>query len=391
MRKSIVIGAGASGMMAAVFAARGGGEVLLIEKEKQAGKKLLTTGSGRCNLTNRDMDLSHYYSDDIDFVNQVLSFFDSDKTLEFFNSLGLLTREKSGWIYPRTNEAKSVREVLLRELQRLGVKLRLNTEITGICKTRAGFKVLTESGFCYECDKLILTCGSPAGLKAPQEFRGYNLAKEIGCTIEEPTPALVQLFTSNKGKETLSGLRAEGAVRFFYSKGKKQLTSKIQQGELQFTKKGISGIAVMCLSGDCLQMIRHGFTAIAAIDFFPELSEEELQIQLEKAKPFGYVGLLPEKLLLYLKDTLSSIDTKELSHLLKNFKLHVEGGGSFSDAQVARGGVPVSEIDPGTMESRRIKGVYLAGEMVNVDGVCGGYNLQWAWASGALSGFSSNL
>lgn len=469
-KKILVAGAGASGLMAAIAAARAGAAVTVLEAMERPGKKLLVTGNGRCNLTNMDPQLaSAYHSPDPSFVETVISQLDANQTRDFFTELGLLTVEKNGYVYPYTNQASSVLEVLLAELRRLGVRLKLSEHIEEIHRVDGRWQVRTAT-WTYEADALILCCGSKCAPSTGSDGSGYALANTLGLKLRPVTPALVPLLCEGAYLPTLAGLRCQAKITLYQSYQKqpgahlqepsaraakqsgtrlpdqparaserpstrlseqparaaerpstrlpeqtsraaKQPASRDQwqkigeeTGELQWTKYGISGIAVFQLSR---------FVAAAGpdmsfrvkLDFFPSHQTDELlsflfhrAAALDKEKvPVLLRGVLPEKLIPVVLDrsgisqktgcaALTESNLRRLLQTCRAFELKIKGTKSFDVAQVCAGGVALGELCSETLECRRFPGLFLAGELLDVDGPCGGYNLQWAWASGYVAG-----
>ena len=404
MKKVLVVGGGASGLMAAIAAAKGGVKVTLLEKNKQVGKKILVTGNGRCNLTNTDQSLTHYRTADPGFVAEVLNRVGMYDTLRIFTEMGIFTKNRNGYLYPYSDQAASVAEVLRLEAEQLGVKLALNTEAQSIIRTEESFQVQTE-GWSYPADAVILTCGSKAAPETGSDGSGYTLAKSLGHRIIKPLPALVQLRCKEKIFEKLAGVRMDAKVEI-YTEGTLLASD---QGEVQFTKTGISGIPVFQVSRYAVRALAAGKRVQAVLNLMPLFDEEQFLAFLKKRREQNLyktgeqflIGLLPAKVIAcvlersgFAKGKKKAGDWTEteltkLAHAILHFETEITGSGDFSQAQVCSGGVDVREVNPATMESRKTPGLYLAGELLDVDGACGGYNLQWAWSSGWLAGTSA--
>lgn len=385
----VVIGGGASGLVAAITAARSGAKVTILEQNNRLGKKILSTGNGRCNLANTNQNEINYRSSDASFTRQVLSCFPLEQTLTFFRELGIYTKDKNGYLYPRSNQAASVVEALKLEAGRLRIKCKTQEEVTGIQKNDAGFTVFTKTWH-YECDRVILACGSKASLAEGSERTGYQLAEKLGHTIVEPLPALTGLRGSGSWFSKWAGVRCDASVTLFIDE--KEIIS--DTGEVQLTDYGISGIPVFQVSRYASRAIYAGHRVQAVLDFLPEYSESELETILSEriAKTDSFkealLGFFSAKLidvLISKKDTLQDIMQK-----IKYFSIPIKGTMDFSHAQICTGGVSLSEISGPTMESRILPGIYFCGELVDVDGACGGYNLQWAWSSGYVAGISAS-
>ncbi len=386
----LIIGAGASGLMAAIRAARQGVDVALLEHTDKIGRKLLITGNGRCNLTNQIQRPEYYRSHHCQTAWQIVSKFTKDDTIAFFQELGLLLRERSGGIYPWSNQAASVLRVLKSELYYLGIPIYYRAEPIKLYKDkkRGCFCCETE-GARYFGKKLILAAGSKAAEKTGSDGSGYALAHMLGHSIYPPLPALVPLIAKEPYFRRLAGVRAEGKITL-YGNGR-EMASDI--GELQITEYGISGIPAFQVSRYAAEALYEKKHVTAELDFCPCLTVQELEYRIEKQKKKGIrtrealIGILNEKLADELHTRTEN--RKELAERIKCFPATITGTKGFDFCQVCAGGVPLTEIDPETMESKREKGLYLAGELLDVDGACGGYNLQWAWASGHLAGASA--
>lgn len=384
-RQVVITGAGASGMMAAIMAARNGAAVTVLEQNEKPGKKICATGNGKCNFSNLVMPEDAYRGTHPEFVKDAFAQFSVKDTVEFFKELGIFPLDRNGYLYPRSNQAQSVVDVLCMEASHLGVKIKTNEQVTAIetAKNSKKFQVLTK-GWHYEADALILANGSKASSISGSDGSGYELAKKMGHRIIPVYPALTALKCKGPAFKTWAGVRTEGKVSLFIN-GK---FHKSERGELQLTEYGISGIPVFQISTYAIRAVHEGEKAELRVDFLPELTEEETRELLharKKACPYKnekelLVGLFPEK----LSKVLTS--QKHLLSAIKEFPLEVQDGMSFSQAQVCSGGVDTSQVNTHTMESKLCRNLYFAGELLDIDGTCGGYNLQWAWSSGAAAG-----
>ena len=391
--KVLIIGGGASGMMAALTAAQDpNNTVTLLERQNRVGRKLLATGNGRCNLSNLHCDVSHYHGSDPAFVEPALVRFPVEHTLSFFKSLGLLTvAEPSGKIYPFSNQANSVVDVLRFALTRLHVDVRCGCEVLSIGKKARGYNVKTQEE-AFFCDKLIISCGGAAGSKLGGTDFGYRLLSSMGHTSSPIAPALVQLKTDTSYTRALKGVRADAGLTL-----KRNGCNILEnRGEIQFTDFGISGPAVFEIS-------RHAQAGdLVLLDLLRPMDEEELTHFLlhkqalsaeEPAEDF-LTGLLHNRLGRVviqaggwpLAQKVSLIDCRKLAHLIKYFPLPVAGLMGLEQAQVTVGGILTSEFRADTLESRLHPGLFATGEVLDIDGDCGGFNLQWAWSSGMLAG-----
>lgn len=393
----IVVGAGASGMMAAITAARTGCRVLMLEHKEEPGKKILATGNGRCNFTNTVQGSECYRGSAPAFVLQCLEQFGAQDAIDFFKTLGIWTKEKNGYCYPRSMQAGTIREGLLQELKRLRVCVRCDVGIRKITKEKNVFCIQTKEGDLY-AKTCILATGGSASPQSGSDGSGYIYAQQMGHSCIEPVPALVPLYTKETWLKQVKGVRAEGTVKLFVENRKVAFA----EGELQLTDYGISGIPTFQVSRYAAHALKEKKTVTAVLDFLPEIDTDELvqwlsgQFRTAKKTPEQILGgLLNRKLaqaLVLLGSSCKKSQNTPLqqaqvfSRFIKNCELHIVGTGTFKQAQVTAGGVDMREIHGISMESNLVKGLYFAGEMLDVDGICGGYNLQWAWTSGYLAG-----
>lgn len=386
MTKIVVIGGGASGLMSAIQAARKGASVTILEHNDKVGKKILATGNGRCNLTNLHQQPSCYRCSDAKYPWKIIAQFSEKDTLHFFHDLGIETKERNGWIYPYSDQASSICEVLEMEARYLKVKIKTKEEVIGINKLEQGYQVLTK-GWHYDCDKVIISCGSHASSVEGSSDTGYSLAKSLGHKIITPLPALTALRGKGNYFSKWAGTRMDGIVKLFVES---TLTHQ-ERGEILFTEYGISGICVFQISRYAVRAIAEGKKVECSLDLMPDQSFVELQTNLElrkqrcsyKSLPEQLVGLIPKKMISIVvpsKATISQVCTN-----LKEWKLPIKDAYSLKQAQVCSGGVDVRSLTE-QLESKKCPGIYFTGEIIDVDGPCGGYNLQWAWSSGAVAG-----
>jgi predicted Rossmann fold flavoprotein len=399
MQTVIIIGAGASGMIAALTAAETPGRhVTLLERQQRAGRKLLATGNGRCNLTNTGAGLENYHGENRDFAAPALAAFPPEKTLEFFHGLGLLTvEEPGGRVYPLSDSANSVVDVLRFALTARGVELRAAEPVREIGRKKGGFTVTTDEETLF-AHKLIIACGGAAGEKLGGVMDGYALLNQLGHKRTALYPALVQLVTAPDYPRALKGVRADCALRLLA--GGERLAQSA--GELQFTETGVSGPAVFDVSRAASA---GGKGLVLEADFLREYSTEAVFSFLKErahtlpdlAASDMLTGIVHNRLGKMLvkyagleaNTPLPRLDDGALRHLAeacKSFRLEVKGTEGFDKAQVTAGGVKTSGFNPETLESWFVPGLFACGEVLDIDGDCGGYNLQWAWASGRLAG-----
>lgn len=386
-------------MMAALTAAEDKSRrVILLERQQRVGRKLLATGNGRCNLTNIGAAPANYHGENPGFADFALESFSPQDALEYFLSLGLVTvTEYGGRVYPLSNSANSVVDVLRFALERAGVELRAPCPVREIRREKQGFTLICDEES-FRADKLIVACGGAAGAKLGGVSDGYELLKSLGHKRTKLYPALVQLVTDTDYPRALKGVRAEAALRLL--SGREELACG--RGELQFTEKGISGPAAFDISR---QAAICGEGAVIEIDFMPDHTQPQVENLLERrCRGFTqltaaelFTGMVHNRLGKMLVKYASIEQNKPLSRLsedeiaqaaraCKHFSLKLQGTEGFDNAQVTAGGIKTTGFNPQTLESWFVPGLFACGELLDVDGDCGGYNLQWAWASGRLAG-----
>jgi len=397
MTDVIVIGGGASGMMAALTAAENGRSVVLLERQSRVGRKLLATGNGRCNLTNYHVSPDHYHGEDSGFCAHALCAFDTGTTLQYFASLGLLTvSEDSGRVYPMSNMAGSVLDVLRYALERPGIRVCTGQAVTAVKRIAEGFTVRTETEV-FAARKVILAAGGAAGSKVGGVMDGYRLAKMLGHHRTALYPSLVQLRTDPTYPRALKGVKAECSIAIL--RGGERVAEN--RGEVLFTEYGVSGPAIFDISRT---VSTGGKGLVCALDFFPDWETREVLDWLRlRREAMGtheastlLVGSCHTRLGQMLCKAagfttqcaagLTDSDLERIARQVKRFALPITGTCGFDQAQVTAGGLRTEEFDPETLESRVVPGLYACGEVLDVDGDCGGFNLQWAWSSGHLAG-----
>ncbi len=409
MKRVIVIGAGASGMMAAITAAREGVYVTVLEGMEKPGKKLLTTGNGRCNLSNTDQERAdRFRGGNSSIVNTVMAQFPLEKTMTFFEELGLLLQSKNGYLYPYVNQASAVLEVLLIEARRLHVRIKCTEKVTALFQEQQIWKVQTDT-WCYEAERVILSAGSMAAPATGSDGSGYRLARSLGHHITTPLPALVPLILEEKWGKKMAGLRMQAQVTLIVqpqaSRENAHREEFRERGELQWTEYGISGIVVFQLSRYAARALHEEKKVSARLDLMPDFSEKEVARMLIGRRREGsagefLAGMLPQKAIpVFLSfismrpsdraERITEAQMASLAKVIKSLEVTVSGSRSFDVAQVCSGGVDTSEIKAETLESSIASGIYFSGELLDVDGICGGYNLQWAWSSGYVAGYHS--
>lgn len=404
MKQIVIIGGGAAGLAAALTASRQAPDVkvTVLERLDRVGKKILATGNGRCNLTNLQAGIKHFYSSDKAALKSLLNGMEPERVMIFFRSLGLICQEEEeGRVYPYCKQASMVLDVLLQALERANIHVQCGCAVTGIDRNKGKFAVKTADGRTIPADGVILTCGGKAAPKLGSDGSGYALARKLSHNCTPLYPALVALKCDMNGLGGLKGIRAQAGLKLMA--GEHILGQDI--GELQFTEYGLSGIPAMQLSGR-LSKLRKGEKCTALVDLFPQWQEESLFRELkarQKASPSGtletlLLGTIHKRLayavlksagLQPLSRTNASLTNGELHRLadtLKGWIFPVTGTQGWDAAQVTGGGIPLGEVEPDTMQSRLQPGLYLAGEILDVTGDCGGFNLHWAWCSGIRAG-----
>ena len=411
MSKVLVIGAGAAGSMAAIFAARKGHEVMVFEKNAKTGKKIYITGKGRCNITNAvsNEELIKNTIRNPKFMYSAFSTFTSEDVIRFFENMGCPVKiERGNRVFPVSDHSSDVIKALDKAMEKAGVKVRYNTpveeliinenetEIIGI-KLRDGKKV--------EADKVIVATGGLSYKSTGSTGDGYEFAKQVGHTIKDLRPSLVALMVKEKFIKDLQGLSLKN-VRVSVKNGKKKIFDEL--GEMLFTRDGISGPLILSASSIAGDLF-YNEGGMLSIDLKPALSEEELDARLlrdftefkSKALKNAFDKLLPKSLIpVFLERTkidvekragdLTKSERSVIIGLLKHFTLQITGLKGYEEAVITKGGVSVKEVNPKTMESKKVKGLYFAGEVLDVDALTGGFNLQIAWSTGAVAGNANN-
>ena len=387
-----VIGGGASGLFAAISAKNENTDVTIYEKEKRVGRKILATGNGRCNMTNTTASYNDYHSLDIKFIYPTIERFWVDQTLDFFENIGILWKEEDeGKVYPYSDTASAVLDVLRQKLEKSGVITECEFGVKKIKKKNNQFIIEDKNGNRKRADRVIIATGGMAGAQLGSDGSGYKILEGFGHKITKLYPSLVQIRTQTDTVKKLKGIKVNAKV----SVGDKEKT-----GEVLFTDYGISGPPVFWLSSYI-----EGEKEIA-LDIMPEYSYTDISDMITKrVNTLGdipledfFVGMLNKRVsqallkhigvepLSRLESSLSRKEIQAISSIIKNFKLQIKGTSTWNNAQVTKGGADVSQFNADTMESKLVKGLYCCGEVLDVDGDCGGYNLQWAWSSGYIAG-----
>ena len=388
-----IIGGGASGMAAALAAAENpNARVIVFERQARVGKKLLATGNGRCNLSNLHAAEGGYHGEDAGFAVPAIQKLPPEATLQWFKTLGLFTVvEDSGRVYPWSDQANSVVDVLRLAMDKENITLHTGWEVKNIRRKADGFLVDD-----VHCDKLIIACGGLAGTQLGGSLLGYKLLSKFGHKSTKLRPALVQIKCNWHGSAALKGVRAECKVKVL----KDGKLFKEGSGEIQFTEIGLSGPVMFELSRD---ICAEAGEWTAVLDLLPDYTEEALLEELTRRKNTNLTaddlltGILHNRLGRVLTKSagvkgitpvaeLSAEELREVCRVVKGCQITLTEPLDMAAAQVTAGGVLTKDFDPNTMESKLVPGLYACGEVLDIDGDCGGYNLQWAWSSGYCAG-----
>ncbi|MCI5521215.1 MAG: aminoacetone oxidase family FAD-binding enzyme [Tenericutes bacterium] len=380
MKRIIIVGAGAAGMLAAIHAKTKDNQVILIERNTNCGKKILITGNGKCNYLNDDFNISHYRSDNLEFLENIITEENKKLLISEFKKIGIEPKIKNGYYYPMSNTSISIQNALLLTLKQKGIEIITNTTITDIKKINNKF-ILNDK---FTCDKLIIAAGSSACPKCGTDGTIYDALKPLGLKIKKPLPALVQLKSEGKFLKEWAGIRCDCELSLF--ENDKLIKKSI--GEVQLTDYGISGICTFQLSSDCIRGLDSGKKEVIKMNFLPDIKDFDTfylnRVKLLKGRNDIelFEGLINYKLLYVLFK-----HNKNIKEALTSFSLEITGYNGFDKAQVASGGIKLTEIND-NFECKNIKDLYIIGEALDVDGDCGGYNLAFAFLSGIIAGES---
>ncbi len=406
MSKVIVIGGGASGLIAAIHAAKVGNEVLLIEKNNKLGKKLLITGNGKCNYWNEDISINHYNSNNINILEKIITKSNQNKVLSFFDSIGIIPYIKNGYYYPLSNQSITIEKTLEKECKLQKINILYEEEVLSIEKENNKFIINTNNNT-YIGDKIILSTGSFAAPKTGSDGLGYQIAKTLGHTIIEPLPALTSLICKYNFLKDWAGIRTNAELLLYEDN---QLIKK-SCGELQLTNYGISGICTFNLSSIISRGLANNKKESIYINFLYPLKissykdfidwmtnrttitkNRSIQENLDGILNYKLVNIILNLSKINNTDTWNNISTSKkelLGNLLTNFKLSIINTNTYDSSQTCTGGIPLTEINPNNMESLKCKNFYITGELLDTDGECGGYNLAFAFITGYLAGIST--
>ncbi|MBB6716768.1 NAD(P)/FAD-dependent oxidoreductase [Clostridium gasigenes] len=408
----IIVGGGASGLIAAIAAKDFGLDVAILEATDRIGKKILATGNGRCNISNKTISFPFlsYHSENTGFYAKTLSSFGVKNTEEFFLSLGLpLVELQNGKMYPKSLQASSVVDILKLSLDDRNIPLYTSCKLKSIHRNES-FNLSTDNQEykLFTCNKLLLACGGNSAVKTGSDGSGYYLSKTLGHKMVEPLPSIVQLKLESHYLKSLTGIKFDGFARLLVN----GIESRKEFGEILFTDYGISGPPILQISGYASKALSNKKKVEIIVDMMPTLSSDEVANFIEGHLAIFYhrsisdalIGIINKKLIptLLKESGISNIHTpcydlhweekRKLIKLLKHWKFTCTGTNGFAQAQVTIGGIDTNDINPETLESKLIPNLYFAGEIIDVDGDCGGFNLQWAWSSGycAAKAISNN-
>jgi len=387
----VVVGAGASGCSAAIHAARLGASCVVFEKQKAALRKVIASGNGQCNITNRAVSAEHYHGANTEACRSIFSRFDVEAAFNFFASMGLHLREKDdGRIYPYSMQSATVERALLEEMKRRDIEIHLHRKICRISPQGNSLLLETEGHEHITAGAVVLACGSRAFGPLGGSVEVYDLCRTIGHSISATVPSLLPLSIKERHIRRLEGIKWDVLCRVLVD-GRNRCEAG---GELLFTKYGISGPAVIDISGCVNRSLSAGSDTLIEIDFFPAMKEDEAGDFLAPVfelygneDPIAALELVFKKRMpQVLLEGKGNCTYAEAARLLKHYRLTPDAPRAFDEAMVCAGGIPLSEIDTKTFESRKLKNLFLCGEVLDIDGDCGGFNLHFAWASGALAG-----
>jgi predicted Rossmann fold flavoprotein len=403
MKRIIIIGGGASGLVTAINAKTPNNEVILLEKNDKCGKKILVTGNGKCNYFNEDFNIAHYKSDNIDVLSNTITPNNKEKILNFWDKLGIVPKIKNNYYYPLSNLAVTIQNTLILEAKFHNVDIITNCEVLDIEYKNNKYLIKTTTTT-FESDILVLATGSKAAPNTGSTGFAYDIVKNFNHTIIPPLPALCSLKAEGKFLKDWSGIRTDVKVSLYENN---KFIEK-ESGEIQLTDYGVSGICIFQLSRTISRGLYNNKKEKIKIDFIPNINTPNINSFIEyldsrnnKLKNRNILelleGLLNYKLVLaILKEAnikhtlnlnkLTDIEKRNLYHKIKEFSLDITDTSSYNKAQVCSGGIPLTEINISTMESLKQKDLYLVGELLDVDGECGGFNLGFAWLSGILAG-----
>lgn len=403
----IVIGGGAAGLVAAISAKTAGADVTILERNPRVGKKILATGNGRCNFTNIYADTKYYNGNNPGFVRGALSAFTVKDTIRFFEQLGIEHKvEDNGKVFPMSDQASSILDVLLYELNDKKINVVCDCMVTDIGRKGDRFVISTDKGDTYSAYSVILATGGKAMPSSGSDGNGYDLARKLGHRITDIFPALVQIMLEGRFFKQIEGVKVEGTAEIIFQ-GKSVAKDR---GDILFANYGVSGPPILQISRKAGELLNKGKEAYVKITLM-DMPEEKLRFILNRRfedlhdKPLdvSFIGFVNKRLIPVIlqeagidniKKPVSALTEKEkekITGILTDWRMKIRGTKSWPSAQVTAGGVDTRDIDENTLESRIVKGLFFAGEIIDIDGLCGGFNLQWAWSSGYVAGKNAAL
>lgn len=407
--KIIVIGGGASGLVAAIEAAKGGATVHILEKMNKPAKKILVTGNGKCNLTNEFQEEACYRGNHAKDVFPLIQKYGYEFTRNYFMKLGIHTSNNHGYIYPLSGQAETIARALISKAESLDIVISTDCLVERITKNNHGFQVTyvdrnTNDKKSMFCNKVILAAGGSAASKQGSDGSGFMLAERLGHSLVTPKPSLVALHSNLKYLKQLAGVRVKAQMKLMID-GK---NATEEEGELQITSYGLSGVAIFQMSRYAVESLSLGRSVSVVVDLLPNCPANEWLKLLQQFISDCYYKSIGELLDGFMNWKLSNILLRELGipsdmpcinitekqmhKIVEGYKcwnVPIIGYNDFEQAQVTQGGVDLREVDMTTLESKLVSGLYFSGEILDVDGTCGGYNLQWAWTSGYVAGRES--
>lgn len=402
-KQVIVIGGGASGIMAAITAARMGAKVTILERNPRIGKKILATGNGRCNYTNIHADISCYQGLNPRFAHSALAGFTVQETLNFFERLGITPKiEELGKVFPMSDQASSVLDVLMYELKETGVNIVCEAYVRSIAQKKNAFIVKLENNAEFKGDSVILAAGGKAMPSSGSDGNAYEIAEKLGHSLTAIFPALVQLKLEGGFFKQIEGVKFVGTAQILHD----HKTVAQDSGDILFANYGVSGPPILQISRKAGQLLQENKEVLLKLTILDKFTKEKLRELLtarfqnspRKTLELSLVGLINKRLIpVLLKEAgitdlkcpaanVSAKERERILAILQDWRFAVRGTKSWPSAQVTAGGIATSELNPNTLESKIVKGLFFAGEIIDIDGLCGGFNLQWAWSSGFIAG-----
>jgi len=402
MKEVVIVGGGASGLFAAIALKKMVGDnanITIVERLERVGKKVLATGSGKANFSNSQLKSTNYNHPH--FVNKLFKDFGYKETIKFFNELGLLTVEGSeGRVYPKSESSSSLLDVMRNKIRSLGIEEKCNFDVKRIVKLKNQYSVENTRGIKLIADYVIMAAGGTSTRVLGSNGTGYAILKNLKVKITDVEPGLVGIKTDEQSVKGLEGIRAKAKVRLYTKKAKEHVWEN--EGEIQFKVGGMSGIVIMEMASKISRMNITGDVRASyfVVDFCPEISKEELtNILVNRKQELNdytnanfLIGMFHKKLAAsilkkskvdvvgYVKD-MTTKDIDRIVKVIKECPFVIKGLDSFDKSQVTVGGVDIKEIVQETMEIRKLANMYVCGEIIDIDGDCGGFNLQWAWTS----------